>query len=141
MASSEPATYDITSNHAASARVMDVSITSWSGVHADIFDVTPLSAHGVFTQNVADPANQAITSVTDGAQMVLWVFQGFTAVTAHNAPAGYDLHGSDLSQALSGAVCSKNIASAGAEAPAKWGNTSGGLPESITISLMLKPAD
>lgn len=140
VASSEPATYDVTQNHLASLRQMNVSITTWSGVHADIFDVTPVAGHSAFLANEAKPPVQAITSVTDGAEMVLFVHQGFDLVTAHVAPSGYTIHANQLVNALSAAIASKNIATAGLEAPGPWDNASA-TPESTTISCMLKPAD
>lgn len=138
-ARSEPASYEVFSNHAASLRILNVAISVWNNVAPGTFDVTPVSGHAAVTNDVVNPSNPAITSANDGAMMVCFAGYGFTALTLAGAQAGYTLEASDISLVVSGELSTKKIASAGLETPGAWTNTSGGLPESVHNSLLLKP--
>ena len=140
-ADSEPASYEVTQNHAASLRQLNVVISTWANVRADIFDVTPDSAHAAVTQNVVNPSNPAIASLTDDALMICFGVWGFEALTTVGAQDGYAILAEDHSNGVGCALSSKTLDTAGLETPGPWTHTSAGTPESIHNSLILRHVD
>lgn len=140
IASSEPASYEVSTSHLASGRQMQVAITVWSGVHDDVFDVTPISAHSIGVQDTVNPSCPAITSLTDDAVMVCFGVFGYTLLTGVGPQSGYEIQGEEHVQAVSAMLSTKTLGAAGLETPGPWTHTSGGFPESVINSLLLKKA-
>ncbi|KKL88164.1 hypothetical protein LCGC14_1927460 [marine sediment metagenome] len=142
VASSEPANFEM-ENLTTIGVTTSVIMTAYKGVHADVFDVTPISAHGENHINDSNtPTADAITSLTPNALFHIAhtaISDWATAVP----PVGYTELGEEntSSNVLSAFSCYKPLPTAGLETPGAMRHTEGlGGNDSITISYILKPA-
>lgn len=141
VAASEPASYDWA--HDNTNRWLAVIIQAWSGVNIS----TPMDA--VYSQvlhtanHVNDPAppNQPITTVTDGAEVIVFHhYRGPLDTVA--APTGYTLDPSSLnSSSRCLHVANRSIATAGVEAPGNWLHTDASVNDDSQVwTISLRPA-
>ncbi len=142
VASSEPANFEM-ENLTTIGITTTVIMTPYKGVHADVFDVTPIAAHGEDHINDSNtPTADAITSLTDNALFHI----AHTAIsdwTTAVPPVGYiELDEENTSSnILSAFSCYKSLPIAGLETPGAMQHTGGaGGNDSITISYILKAA-
>ena len=107
------------------------------------FDVTYVEAdHYVVYTNGANGAAKAITTVTNGAEVVLFQFMNQSISGPVGMPSGYTERES-IQMTASGrgmTSCSKNIAVAGLETPGAWTHTdTNGNTDPSNITLALRP--
>lgn len=112
-----------------------------SGVHPDIFDVTPITSHSKLQNNSANPTAVALTSTVDGSLMILFCGHSRPFGT-HDGPTGYATAAANSFSSASVYAVTKEIEVAGLETPGPW-NTTGVNPgaDNLLMSLTLKPDD
>ena len=123
-ASSEPATVDVGSATEASARAASAIVVEYSGVHADVFDVTPVNAHVTHGQNNDQAFAPAITTINDDAMVIHFACVFATGTLTGWVPrAGFTLINDNiaLTNAIGAADFLKTIA--GAISGGLWNNT------------------
>lgn len=104
-------------------------------------DVTYVQGtHYTEQQNDPTPTPSAITTVTDGAWVIITSGVTTSALTTGVAPSGYTLR-IDEKQIANLHLATKEVANAGAETPAAWGHTGGSAgAESATFTIAIRPA-
>ena len=139
----------LTFGHSGTCDDISCAAIAYSGVHADIYDVTyAFATHYVGgSANVLDLDPAAITTATNGAEVCVLegVSEGLSG--AYGASSGYTARASigGSAEANNGGVfifC-KNVATAGAEDPGSTGHTDDGVgadPETWGITIAFKPA-
>lgn len=140
VAASEGATQTI-SHTGASIRTAWV-LASFRGVHTDIFDIAPSSAYRQEGTNDPTPPNTDITTLTDGAWVIIMGWCSTGQITAWVAPTDFTLIGSGVTSNPGNiALAYQEIASAGPVTIGDWQNTfSGSDAEFHTKTIALKPA-
>lgn len=141
VASSEPASYAFQHSDSGNEEFA-FSINIFRGVHADIYDVAPDSAHIAEGTDDSTPGPHAeITTVTDGAWVLACLALTNSEVNTPGAPSGYTLITSHTIHNRQVYVAYKLVATAGAETPGAWTHSvSANTAESIMYTIALKPA-
>jgi len=138
-ASSEPATYDVSNDQSTEVSVGIIAYSNVSG-----FDVTPTAAHinegtGVGKYDTVNPTSKPITTVTDGAEVVLVQWVSYSEITAGGAPSGYTLRLDHTPfEDRNILVADRVVSTAGLETPGAWQNTAGtSFGDSSTVTFAL----
>ena len=92
--------------------------------------------------NAASVTNDPITTVTDGAWVLLYIWIGQGNVTDFTAPSGYTIAVKNAGQTSSNvALAYKEVATAGTETPGPWTATGISTTEEVvTVTLAIRPA-
>ncbi|MEM9336909.1 MAG: SpvB/TcaC N-terminal domain-containing protein, partial [Patescibacteria group bacterium] len=144
IAASEPSTYSLTHTDGGAEQWSSV-IIAYRGVdQSQPLDVTPTGSHYQANTNDSNPPNSAITTVTDGAQVVLISALTHDDITTGLAPTGYTMrvdHSGGPIDHRQIQIADKAVSSAGTETPGDWLNTvNNTVAESNVATLALRPA-
>ncbi len=107
------------------------------------FDVTYNNAnHYAFFENDWTPTPPAITTVTNGAWVIVTASMGYSNISGFTAPTGYTERAENTGANRNMALATKEVASAGTETPGSWGVSGSGMAseESVSYTIALKPA-
>ncbi len=141
-ASSEPASYDI-QHTTGTTQAFSVAILTFRGVDTTTpFDVVPTSSHIATPGNTDNPSNPAITTVTDGAMVILLhgCVDFSTPWSATGPPSLYAESHGEISAVTAGqAGAYRIITTAALETPGAWTHTNQN-NDSIILTLALRPA-
>lgn len=127
---SEPANYSMEYSGGGSGDRQITSVMSFSNIHADVFDVTPVNATHTDTAALNTPdttsPNPNITTVNDNAMIVLataWYGGSVGAGINFVAPTGFTLASSQFSGQANICTAYKLKATAGEEIIGDWAHT------------------
>ena len=117
-------------------------IMAFSGVHVDIFDVTPTSSHVIYQPNDNTPTSPAITSATDNTIAVILHMGANANPTADpTPPSGYALAAAGYeASALASVGAYKALPTAGLETPGDWTSNAGAGQDGHALTMVLKAA-
>ena len=141
VASSEPASYAWA--HDGTNRWQGVLVQAWRDVDTSTpFDtVYSQATHTEHYPGDPNPPNEAITTVTDAARVILFHFYR-SALDTSVAPSGYSLDANSINAAnRTLQVADRSVATAGAEAPGDWLHTDTETDKDSQVwSIALRPA-
>lgn len=143
IASSEPANYTFDGGVVTPISSSKVGIiAAFSGVHTDVLDVAYVEAnHYQKDLNDTTPTPKPITTITNGAVVVIIGYTKDGNVTALGAPTGYTSRLTTVGANRNVILATKLIATAGLETPGAWQHTDiGALDETVSLTFALKAA-
>lgn len=143
-ASSESGNYALTGDTPASAPAQTSNgvVSCFRGVDTTTpLDVTYVQGSHVSKNATPATTNPAITTNTDNAVVVLFIWVSGASVTGFTAPSGYTEIEELINTSSNMAVAYKEVTTAGTETPGAWTATGIGTTETVEMmTLALKPA-
>src|SRR5690606_8579721 len=132
---------NLTFSYSGSAATARCSMQVFRGVDPDVpFDVTYVQAdHYSDNNDGANVAHEPITTVTDGAWVVLVQVRSGDTATGSGAPSGYTMVMDYIGNNPEMNIAYKAMPSAGLETPGTWGHTGVDFAESANFTLALRP--
>lgn len=133
---------NLTFSYSGSSATARCSMQVFRGVDPDVpFDVTYVQDdHFSDNNNGANVAHEPITTVTDGAWVVLVQVRSGDTATGSAAPSGYAMIMDYIGNNPEMNIAYKAMPSAGLETPGAWGHTGAEFAESANFTLALRPA-